>query len=560
MALDGITLYSIKTQLKDTLTGGRVDKIYQPEEDLFTIDVWNRADLQLLISTGDLFRIHLSERDFENPARPPAFCMLLRKHLEGGTIREITQPGLDRLIYIKVKRSDEPEKRLIVELMGRRCNVILTKGDEILGALDRKSEKQRDLSTGKEYRRPTPQDKADPREITPEDLSEIKKDTGKLWRSVLSSVEGVGPLLSREIATRAGIDPEKENINEKDLEKILEATKYLGRKVRKEDFDPVVYMEETTPAEFAPFPLKFLSEKKARGFESISKALDFYSRRKEKISKKDRLEELLTSKIKEEKERIESATDNLEEQLNRAENREELKKKGDVLMANLDQIEKGQKEARLKDIFSEEDKELTVQLDPSLNPQKNAEKYYNRYKKLKRGRKKMKKRMRRLKKEKRFILNLEEKLKEADEKKDLEKIHGKLDEKGYFQEPPEEEGEGSGGPREFWVEGHKILAGKNASQNDKLVRQGNKGDLWFHVRDYAGAHVLLDTGGNPDQVPEKAIRGAARIAAYYSKAREADEAMVSYTELKYVDKPKGAKPGLVRIENEKTIVVDPSEV
>ncbi len=563
MALDGITLHAIKRELQENLTGGWIRKIYQPRPELVTINVWNDDNYRLLISCGEDFRIQLTDLEFENPQEPPPFTMLLRKHLSGGKISRITQRGLDRVLRISVGVKDEEEdeiktKDLYVELMGRNSNLFLVRDGQITETLRNRKSRKRSVSPGGEYEFPPAQEKVDPFELGKEEFYDFLAPDEPVWRNLLNNIEGIGPTLAREIPARAGVAADRSELSDEDRESLWEAadnTFSLLERINSGDYSALVYQEDGVPVEFSPIQLESYSDKEEISFKSLSDALDHYYKARETSFETQELRGEIEETIDDELNRVQGALKNVKEQLQQSDNREKLKEAGDIILANLGELEKGMKNARLADPYNEgEDRE--IELDPSLRPEENAEEYYERYKKLKRGKKKLERRKKGLKKELKYLKKLEKKFEDSTSTEELTKIEGKLKEKGYIEEEESSSNEGErGGPKEYWVKGYKILVGRNARQNDNLVREASRDDLWFHIRNYSGAHVVIVTDGRPDQVPEEVIAKAAELAAANSKARGAEKATVSYTQVKYVDKPKGAKPGLVQITNEKTLTV-----
>lgn len=567
MALDGITLHWLNRELQENLTGGWIRKIYQPRSQLVTINVWNGEDYTLLISCDTDFRIQLTDLDLENPPKPPNFTMLLRKHLSGGKVARITQRGLDRVVNIEIDKKTEPEdgegeivrKELYVELMGRNSNLFLVENEKILGVLNEKENERRPITPGSTYELPPKQDKVDPFELSRNQFLEFFNQDQPVWRNLLNNIEGIGPTLAKEITVRAGVPREENDPSESDRESLWETAKEFFNEIASEA-TPLVYQKDGKPVEFSPIELESYSGEEKISFGTLSDALDYYYKAKETSYERKDLREEVATTLEDELGRVQGALENVEQQLQQSETREKLKETGDIILAHLGDLEKGMEKAEFEDPYQEGERR-EIKLDPSSTPEENAQKYYERYKKLKRGKKKLERRKRSLIKELEFLRGLSEDLDEAESREELVKIEGVLKEKGYIEEESDSVGtQDGGGPKVYWVKGHKIMVGRNASQNDELVRNASRDDIWLHVRKYAGAHVVIVTDGRPDQVPEEVIVKAAQLAALNSKAREAEKATVSYTQVKYVDKPKGAKPGLVQITNEETITVSPKEV
>ena len=570
MAIDGLTLHALTSELNDRLPGGQVQKIYQPEDSTLTFDIWTGQERTLLVSTGMDFRVHITESNFENPDKPPPFCMLLRKHLQGGHIRNITQRGFDRLLTIEIEREDDSSpknsdrssiKQLKIELMGRNSNLLLVKEGEIMDCMYRKETPNRKLEPHQPYQPPEQQEKINPLEMTYERTENIFKepDPGQEWKSALHNIEGFGPTLSRELLARADIESSGSKLTESELGRIWTSIQKLQTTLKSEDFTPTVYLEGREPVEFAPFELEVMEGKNSKKFDTLSRAIDFFYRRKHEIDHHRELRQELEQALAEEKDRVEGAKKNVNQQLDRAENSKRYKRIGDIILANLNNIEQGTSQVDLPDPYNEGDT-ITVKLNPSKSPQENAQEYYEKYKKLKRGKPKLTSRLKQLKKEEQLVNKLGEQLQKASKTEELEEIQRRMSEEGILEEESKGTKQSRGGPRIYDIEGYQVKVGKSARQNDKLIREAARHHIWLHVRNYAGSHVIIVTHGRPEQVPNSVIEKAAQLAGYYSKARNSEQVQVSYTLVKYVDKPKGAKPGLVRISNEKTITAKPAEV
>ncbi|MFW6048742.1 MAG: Rqc2 family fibronectin-binding protein [Candidatus Bipolaricaulota bacterium] len=567
MAIDGLTLTHIKRELQERLTGGWIRKIYQPRAELITINVWNGDNYRLLLSCDDDFRVQLTDVEFKHPQNPPPFSMLLRKHLSGGKLSRVTQVGVDRVMKFVVTHRGESsgkddeyvEVELVVELFGRYSNVILVQEGKILGVLQENTRRNPPLKTGSRYEFPADSGKDDPFQLRREKFAGYFESGGKVWRELMANVDGIGPTLAKEVAGRADVSPDLKDPSKIEVGRLWGAARDLFCEIKGKRVNPLVYQKDGNTVEFAPVHLVQYGDKNEIEFNSWKDALDYYYREKELSYSTDRLDENLREILEDELERVSGAIKNVDEQLEQAENKERYKELGDLILANLKGIEKGKKEAEVEDLYNEGEN-VRIELDPSLSPEDNAQEYYKKYKKLKRGEKKLRRRKKGLQAERRFLSGELEDLNEAETEGEIISIERTLIEKGYVEEETEDEAEDRSKPREYWFKGYKVMVGRNARQNDELVRKANRDDLWFHVRNYAGAHVIIVTDGRPDSVPEDVIVKAAQLAAYNSKAKNSTKAMVSYTQAKYANKPKGAKPGLVRITNEKTIAVNPQEV
>ncbi|MCF7876617.1 NFACT family protein, partial [Candidatus Bipolaricaulota bacterium] len=361
MALDGITLHGIKRELQENLTGGWIRKIYQPRPELVTINVWNDDNYRLLISCGEDFRIQLTDLEFENPQEPPPFTMLLRKHLSGGKISRITQRGLDRVLRISVGVKDEEEdeiktKELYVELMGRNSNLFLVQDGQITERLRNRKSRKRSVSPGGEYEFPPAQDKVDPFELRKEEFYDFLAPDEPVWRNLLNNIEGIGPTLAREIPVRAGVAADQKELSDEERESLWGAadnTFSLLERITSGNYSALVYQEDGVPVEFSPIQLESYSDKEEISFESLSDALDHYYKARETSFETQELREEIEETIDEELNRVQGALKNVKDQLQQSDNREKLKEAGDIILANLGELEKGMKSARLTDPYNE---------------------------------------------------------------------------------------------------------------------------------------------------------------------------------------------------------------
>ncbi|MFQ6117058.1 MAG: NFACT family protein, partial [Candidatus Bipolaricaulia bacterium] len=352
-----------------------------------------------------------------------------------------------------------------------------------------------------------------------------------------------------------GLEPEGAVLLGKEgLKRLWHEFEELFAQVEAGRFEPVIYFDGDRPVDVAPFPLKLYGDLQGERRESLFQALDEYFGQERSLNtERERLLKGVRLALK----RRERARERVREDLTKAEGYERYRRLGDLVLANLDRLKPGQREAELLDPVSGEAER--VALDPKLTPTENAQALYRRYKKLKRGLEKLRAREGELAKEIEYLQGLELGLEQADGSEDLHELEVELEAGGYIKREKRRRPPVPAGPREFLIEGYKILVGRSGRQNDRLIREAKGEDLWLHARGMPGAHVVIKTGGRPGEVPEGVLERAARLAAYYSKGRGSGKVPVAFTRVKYLRRPKGAKPGLVLVQREEGTLLVPPE-
>jgi predicted ribosome quality control (RQC) complex YloA/Tae2 family protein len=557
MNLDGVTLRGLREELRK-LIGEIVRQVYQPKADLLTLSLWKGRGLTLLISPAE-GRIHLTEQKYAHPPKPSAFAMLLRKHLKSGTLVEIEQPGLERVIQVIFNR-DEVEYRLICELFGRG-NIILVRDGEVVGSLHHGG-KQRPIFPHQGYPSPPAQGKLDPLVLSRGVFGDVlrdKKDV-KLWQMLLDNFDGLGPRLARELALRAELEADRlpSHLGEKERERLWGEFEHLFTQVKEGQFEPLVYYDRDRPVDVAPFPLMMYEREglRAERQESLSQALDeCYGAQRGGAGfaeQQGRLLRIVRSRLQ----RLQRSRVRVREDLVKAEGYDRYRLLGDLMLANLDRLERGQREAELVDPASGQVEQ--VFLDPRLDPAENAQIFYQRYKKLKRGVGKLRRREEELAEELSYLQELALNLEQAEDSQELSAIASELEAEGYVKPEASRPPSGPPGHREFFIEGYRVLVGRSGRRNDQLIREADRKDIWLHARGMPGAHVLIKTGGRPEAVPGQVLERAARLAAHYSQGRGSVKVPVMVTKVKYLEKRKGAKPGQVQVrQEERTLLVPP---
>lgn len=570
MSLDGIMLAAIKEDLNKELINGRIDKIYQVNSLITLLIRNNNYNYKLLISADpNHSQIHITEKNFNNPIKAPDFCMLLRKYLLRGTIINIKQPDFERLINIEINLYDK-KYMLITEVMGKYSNIILVNDDGIvLDAIKRVTtqiSRERELYPGVKYKYPPKQDKLNPLLLTEDMFKEKTRDFSQAsYKAVMYNFRGIGPYSAREIVFRAGINPEK-NFNElREIEKktIWNELNKLISTLKNNDFHGTIGLKNEKITYISAFPLNHIDDKQIF-FNTTGELLDFYYQT-----------EIITKELNNVKNHMNSSIENylkknlkkqksFKKQLKVGKNAEQFKEIGELITSNIYRLKSGMKKTEVIDYYDPEQKKVSISLDPKLSPSENAQKYFKKYNKAKKSLKYIKIQLRRLRHEERYLEQLFLNIEQTEIKEELEEIKEEMINEGYIKEKKKRKNKNSTNkslpPHKFSSsKGYDILVGRNNRQNDHLTKKiANKDDLWLHVKDLAGSHVIL-RNHTKDEIPSETIKEAAILAAYYSKGRNSENVAVDYTKVKNVQKAKGAKPGLVYYENYQTIYVTPKK-
>ena len=564
MPLDALCLTAVAGEVRAAVQGGKIDKIYQPTRDEVVLYIRGPAgNVRLLLSANPGHpRAHLTERNRENPEQPPMFCMLLRKHLQGARILELNQPPLERILDFRLETLDElgdrVERRLVLEAMGRSANLLLLDGEGRIVDCTRRvdgdlARGQRQLLPGLFYRQPPAVDKLNPFTLEPEELRlTLENPLGKAWdKLLLDSFTGLSPLVARELAFRAGDDPEKLAV---ELEK-------LGIAVEENHFTPYLLVREGKPVDFTFLPvLQYGPETESIPRESFSALLDdFFSDRESAERVRQRGQDLVKS-VTSARDRTARKLGNQARELEATKNRERLRELGDILTSNLHLMERGMSTFRTMDFYDPEGGEVDIPLDPLLTPQQNAAKYYKEYNKAKTAEEMLTIQIEKGEKELEYLNSVLENIALAEGEKDLQEIRQELTETGYLRRPKtaaKRAKKVSGKPMEFRSSsGLRISVGKNNSQNDLLTTKlAYKSDIWLHTQKIHGSHVILWLEGG--EADARSLTEAAQLAAYFSQARDGSKVPVDYTPVKYVKKPAGARPGMVVYTTYQTAVVEP---
>ncbi len=560
MHVEGITLAAVVNELRQSIQGGFIQQIYQPLADLLVLKLYTREKHSLLIAASQDARVHLTEQKYENPSVPSPFCMLLRKHLKGGRIEEIHQPNWERIVDFSVV-CHQGVYVLRAELIGSHSNVILLKDDAVVGAL-KVTSGQRKLVPHAHYAPPSPQDKLNLRMATKEELFQaLQAHADKsVKQGLLGTIDGIGPRSASEIVLRARLQPEETiaSLSKEELGALWEVIDEFFSRIVRGNLEPCVYLKAGEPFDCTPFPFVSYSRLEVRRFERMSQALDACHRERHQ-EPFERLTRVLAQQLKHRLNKTEKALSQLMKDLADAERFQEYKERGDLLITHLRQIKKGQRQIEVEDLAR--GGKRVISLDPTLDPAANAQRYYERYKKLKRGVEKLTERRHELEMEISYLQNVGVQLEQAENLEELRELQAELELEGSLSRSSKKRSQPvSSGPRRYPIDGFLVLVGRNGRQNDALIRQANREEYWLHAKDRPGAHVVIMSDQRGAVPPERVLLRAAQLAAYYSRGRGSTKVPVTYTRVKYLRKPKGARPGLVTVTREEgTLIVSPKE-
>lgn len=578
MSYDGIVMRAVALELNQALAGARIDKIYQPTKGEIILQLRQIGqNYRLLLSAqAQEAAVFLSTRTSPNPAAPPLFCMVLRKHLEGGRITAVFQQGLERILEITIETynemGDRVNRKLTAEIMGKHSNIVLLDPatNKILDSIYRipsSVSSYRQVLPGLVYTPPPPQDKYLPWAIGQEDFMNKLLDmplSQKLSKIILNLFSGLGPQSCEEIIARAGLDPSLalEFCGEYELNRLWQCFSMTADAIKNGCFNPEVIIRNEKPLTFSALALTHFPEESRRSFPSMNEALDFfYSCRKKSNAFQQKKGDLL-QRIKHETDRCEKKASIQEETMRIAAEAEKYKFWGQLLTASQYELAQGP-EVRVRDYHSLQESFVTIPLDESVSIMENAQIYFKKYQKARNAARQAQIHLRETRQELVYLYSLAASLENVTSLAEAEEIREELQEAGYIKAPVLKKKNKAAPPREaskpekVEIQGWEIYYGKNNKQNDLLTMKIAKPeDTWLHTKDIPGSHVIIKNPASKP-IPPEVLETAALLAAYNSKARFSTQVPVDYTLKKNVWKQKGAKPGMVNYDKQRTIYVTP---
>ena len=574
MPLDAICLRAVVRELAGELTGARIDKVQQPARDQIVLTVRGK-DRVLLSVNPNQPRIQFTRQQRDNPAQPPMFCMLLRKHLIGARIEAVEQPDLERVVTLSLRVTDElgetGRRSLVLEAMGRRANLILLDADgRIIDCIRRvafESNSDRALLPGLYYHLPTPLNKLSLFSAADEALRLLEnvdapEDQADQW--LLDHYIGISPLIARELVQRAAgrTDARFGEMTQEQLAALSCEVKSLSDRLQNGDYQPTMLKRGGKPTDFTYLPVtQYGAETAVERRETFSILLDEFYDLKERLELSARRSRELTHAATVARDRMARKAETLKREYAATQERDTLRLYGELITANLYRIERGARSLVAENYYEETQPVLTIPLDPLLTPQQNAAKYFKRYNKAKSAEIHLREQISKAESERTYLDSVLQEIAQSETEQEFHEIRRELQETGYLRRSKEKkELKRSFAPLELRSSaGLRILVGRNNVQNDQLtMKKADKRDIWFHAQKIHGSHVILCTDGmQPD---EKSVTEAAALAAYYSQAREGSNVPVDYTPVKYVRKPTGARPGFVIYETYRTVYVNPHPI
>ena len=569
MAFDGITIACMASELNEKLNGGRISKIAQPEADELLLTIKSKVgNFRLLLSaSASLPLVYLTETNKPSPMTAPNFCMLLRKHINGGRILSITQPSLERILRFEIEHLNEMgdlcRKYLIVEIMGKHSNIIFcTDTDQIIDSIKHVSAQissVREVLPGRDYFIPDTQEKANPLQIDESSfITLIGSKAAKLSKALYTSLTGLSPIASEEICANASLDSDRaaNSYSEEELTHLYRTFIRFLEPVKTSQYEPAIYYDGNAPIEFSCLPLSLYTHCRREIFPSVSKLLERYYAEKNTLTRIRQKSTDLRRIVQTALERNVKKYDLQAKQLKDTEKREKYRIYGELINTYGYNVEPGSKSFEALNYYTGET--ITIPLDPLIPIQENAKKYFDKYGKLKRTCEAVTKLLEETGAEIAHLRSVQTALDIALQEEDLVQIKEELMESGYIRKraPGNKRPKINSKPFHYLSsDGYNMYVGKNNLQNDELTFQFAKGnDWWFHAKGAPGSHVIVQSRG--DELPDRTFEEAARLAAYYSANRSSSKVEIDYVEKKQVKKPNKAKPGFVVYYTNYSMMID----
>ena len=566
MAFDAFFLSAVMEEIRDCTAEARVDKIHQPSRDTVILQLKCREGRQKLLFALNPTapRLHLTTSNPENPAEPPMFCMLLRKHLLGARLLRAEQIPMERCAMFTFdcidEMGDHVEKRLVAELMGRTCNLYLVSPEgRIIDCLRRiglDESAKRAALPGLNYQKPDPITKQNPREI--ENFEEILRRPGRdvLAERLMDELGGLSPLVCREAALFAAgaVDARVEDM---EISSVAEKLQLFFHEHLQHGAPYYYCQADGTPKQFAFCPIRqYGGCEKAESFGAL---LDMFYTVRDRNDSMRQKSQTVRKTVQNLCTRITRKLAIQEKELEATFDRERLRQLGDIVTANIHRITKGQTVISCEDFYDEDMKVIDIPISPILSPQQNAAKFYKDYAKLKNAEKELTRQISLGEQELHYLKSVLEELNRAQTDGELEEIKQELHQGGYLRldSAKRKMKQARSKPMVFTsTDGYPIYVGRNNHQNDELTfRAARKDDLWCHASKVHGSHVIISCGGTTP--PDDTITQAAQLAAHYAETAGGQNIPVDVTPVKQVKKVPGAKPGMVIYHSYRTVIVNP---
>lgn len=572
MAFDGVTVAGLAKEIREQVLNGRISKIAQPEEDelLLTIKVQKTACRLLMSANASLPLLYFTEKNKPSPVTAPNFCMLLRKHIGNGRITAVTQPGLERILDFTIEHLNEMGdlciKHLIIELMGKHSNIIFCNDSyQIIDSIKHVSamvSSVREVLPGREYFIPETMHKKDPLSLTFEAFTDsMKTHPYPLYKALYTSFTGLSPVMGTEICHRAGINADCDPVSLSEMEQLhlYRTLTYLMEDVKEGRFAPQVVFQDGMPVEFSAVVLECYQGCTSRSFSSISELLEYFYAARSQASRIHQKSADLRRVVQTNLERSLKKYDLQKKQLKDTLKRDRYKLYGELIHTYGYAVEEGSRQMQAWNYY-DNNKEITIPLDPDLTAQQNAKRYFEKYNKQKRTFEALSRFIEETEAEIEYLRSVSNALDISIEENDLTQIKEELRESGYIRKRGAKEKKARFTSRPFHyvtAEGFHLYAGRNNYQNEELTFHFASGnDWWFHSKKAPGSHVILKQDGR--EIPDHVFELAGQLAAYYSSARDAQKVEIDYIQKKQVKKVAGAKPGFVIYHTNYSLMATPT--
>ena len=577
MAFDAAMLRFVVGEINEKLTNGKVDKIYQPgrEEAVFVIRCGGEEHRLNLSAGGNGSYMNLTSLKPENPATPPMFCMMLRKHFSGARFAGAEQLGFERAARLTFDTHDElgfsTKKHVIVELMGRFSNIIVTNAEDrivgVLKSVDFTVSEKRQVLPGMLYELPPKQDKLDPLaeqtdERTFKALAAKEDPDRSAEKFIMAHFAGLSPLIAREIVYRAA---GRTDASLRDAERGLTAQFMdMIRRIRERDGIPTLVKRDGVPVEYAFCEIgQYGAGVEILHPETYGELIDLYFGERSREERLHRKASDIFKLLSNAESRIIRKTERQKEELAACADGEKYKLWGDLITANIWRLERGMSECELENWYAEDPAPVVIPLDKRLSPSANAQVYYKKYAKSKTALVRLTEQIEEARTELEYVYTVLDALSRADTERELSEIRTELYHSGYASKMKNYTERKQSAPsiaRYRTTDGHTVLCGRNNTANDYLTTKlAARSDWWFHTKNQPGSHVVLECFEGESDPSESAFTDAAEIAAFNSKAKGGAMIPVDYTRVSKVKKPAGSKPGFVIYSSNWTAYVTPDE-
>ncbi len=562
MPLDAVTVSALAKELNERLEDGRIDKVQQPERDMLLLSLRAKGEnLRLVIAAGTgNARAGITRGSFENPAEPPMFCMLMRKHLVGARILSVTQPEYERMLIFTLDTHDElgvqSEKKLAVELIGRSANAVLIGADgriiDCMRRMDFAGDALRRMLPGMIYRLPPKQEKPVFFALDPEQRRALIASADKtvpVDKWLMDSFSALSPLICRELAYRCN----------NDYVNLPDACDALCEAVAAGELAPWLISIDGKPKDFSFMAIsQYGPAAQLERYDSFSEMLDAFYTRRDRAEQQRRRSHDLTKTVRTLRDRQQRKLAAQREELRRTEGREDIRHQAELVTANIYRLRRGDRSLECEDYYDPACPVVHIELDPLKTPQQNAAALYKEYNKLKAAEQHLTVLTREGERQLDYLNSVLDELERAETDRDLSDIRRELTETGYIRARKGGKAERVKPqlPLKFVSDdGLEILAGRSNAQNDELtLKLARRTDYWLHTQRVHGSHVIIRCEG--EEPPPRTLEQAAGIAAYYSQARGAGKVQVDYTMVRNVRKPSGALPGKVIYTDHKTLLAE----